>query len=1194
LRCKFRGYFLAAKTKCYIFKTYKNDFLGGGVMDLFNLDSYKAEESMNAFDKSEELINEYLTLLKEGYCLQIGFSGGKDSTCILNGAIEAMARGIKAGVIEKERPLVVITVDTLLEPAPIQCYLPFAHKQVSIKAAESDINLFIKTISPPIQDQLMTLFAGAQKLLATASSGRSADCSKIWKIDLGVKELRLIKSSLPVRYQRSSWISVSGSRSSESPRRKNNMLNQNVLSVQAQKLIENIKVAEQSVKGNVFRFAPIGHWSSADVISYLTHAGNAPMVRPVPGCVISSYGQNFGLLLAIYGESSGSDVCDVAIIDDANKSETSGCGNGRVARFGCVTCTLVAEDKTAKESFEYPRWSRFGDSTLRLRDYLSRVSDDITLRSFHARAYDNSANNNVFLQPNSLRSRVLEKMVWYASQISLDYQKIHIEFKNLHERNELGLDVGIQDIMNDITLTESVKNQYIDCYTSRMLEGPLYTLFSKEHAVLLSFLWALHGVASQPYQPVSIYDSVFNKGKSIPFPPTNAELNAKRQLQGLPTISEELKRQRLPDAVVARLFTPVSSTYSELKSKLGGSLKASDLREFMPFQIDDYWQIKNIQFDALGGVVNYPVTRSLFTRKFNLSYNITGTGQEEVKAKCLATKKQIKLVQGSTLYNELLDLGRQDYALELEHASNEEGVSIEEMEAFRKEQNSSFGIQSTHEFSNQAIYTSSVTYFDKSAKKTKKQPLKCWSARKRVFDKAAGKYVAGRSSLKTYTASIKTSLSNQLEQTVSYWVPDDSVEKVCLIGTHQSERDFEIKNGINFDSDVFEYWKDYGWDQLLKLHEQSLRKCIRNKLPLRKFMGTAPVYHLTNNTGLSISEKLVHFLHKTLKRTELFDKAGLYDLANLSEKRLLSIPTLISMSEHRSQKAQHLLAVRHVRHLQNSHIKTDFINVACAELQNKQVYKNISQRLHDFTLQFESIANAYLASDFLGLFATNSNERRKKYEIWLSEFAPVLSTVDAMLTVLATKAEMKLVDMDFELKQLLVMDLEQKTSELKQSLIKSVPVEAVESIIDQVKQGGAIIHTQGTQYIPTVNISKNIDVICGWIKSNYSKTNAFLLAHGFTTSIAYMVNQDYINPVFTVKPSTNSDEKKLTRRVAAELHWAKGLNKLDLKSHDCLSPLFTSVGVEVLKRVATKKQDNKLISMQISRLFSAGGTAEAA
>ena len=64
-------------------------------------------------------------------------------------------------------------------------YVPFAHQQIKAYCERHDINLHLELVSPPLHQQLMVLYAGAQKLFATSASGRSADCSSIFKIEVG-------------------------------------------------------------------------------------------------------------------------------------------------------------------------------------------------------------------------------------------------------------------------------------------------------------------------------------------------------------------------------------------------------------------------------------------------------------------------------------------------------------------------------------------------------------------------------------------------------------------------------------------------------------------------------------------------------------------------------------------------------------------------------------------------------------------------------------------------------------------------------------------------------------------------------------------------------------------------------------------------------------------------------------------------
>jgi 3'-phosphoadenosine 5'-phosphosulfate sulfotransferase (PAPS reductase)/FAD synthetase len=1153
-------------------------------MNFFDLGSYKAEAATEAYELSEDVITELYSVLKAGFCIQLGLSG-KDSSSVMNGALEAMKRAIADGVIAQDHPLVVITVDTLLEPEQIQCYIPFAHKTIKQRCEELGINLKIEIVTPPFHQQLMILFASAQKLLATSQSGRTADCSTLWKIDSCVRALKRIKSTLPVKYQNATWVSLSGSRSAESTRRSANMARQGVRSLKANELISNVKRDINGKPGKTYKFAPISDWSTPDVINYLTHAGSNPMASTPVNQRIASYGENFGLLLAIYGESSGNDVCEVVAMDDVSSSEGSGCGKNKIARFGCVVCGMVSENHSAIEAEQYPRWARFGDATRRFRDYLTRVNDDLDCRAFHARAHD-PLNNNVFLQPNVLKAKVLEKMVWYAAQITQDSEKTHLDFTDSVNRGEIDLDPGIIDINNDATLSVSVRKQYIQMYTERMLQGPMFELFTDKHAVLLSLLWSLHGVATVPYRPIAILDAV-KSGKRLPYPMTNRELDAKRAVQGLMSVRDELNAQELPDALVAKLFTPSKVTFAELKSIHGENLVKEHLEPLLPFTLSDYWVRKDVQFDALGGVLTHVETRSLNVRRFKLHYELnTANSTENIKAKCMLTGKQIDTSKDAFLLEQLLELGRKNYSEELIRSARQHDLSEMEMVNYRSQLRTVFSVESIEGFNNQLAFTSGVHYLS-SQLKTKPKATNRRSARKRVYDKSTSSYIALRASLKTYKAADEAASYQQSAQKITYWLPDESMSRVCSVGVSSSIDLFgeEMDLKFIFDEEIYDHWLAAGgWTNAINLHNGIIQSRIVKRLPLRVFFDTQPVYTLTNNAGLTVAGKYIDYMHTTLKRTEVYATAGLFSLAGLSYKKIAAFPNVMTMAEHRQQKVQNLLAHRHLLNKQRNLVKQS--NVAGTE--NQMAFVNVTARFNEFVTQYKSIATKYLAVCMLAPFGDNAVMRSKKLLVWLNEFGSVFHGVDEMLSLLATKEERETIGSNYDCKKMLASALNQSVNSISVDLNNEMegPAKMMAKLAALADYNEAVKCIQSTGYQAHSEAGVLVDEIAGWVTKQAKGFNAYLVGFGMTQALAHMSNLDYVDPVFTVSESANSSDKKQLRCGVAKNIWANSSANLTLSSHTCFDPITNPNTQQHYARNASAKQSAKVLSSKLALLMS--------
>lgn len=1146
------------------------------IMNVFDLSALKSQEAIDAYERHEIMVSEYLALLEKGYCLQIGASYGKDSSSILNGALDAMKRAITLKIIKADHPIVIITVDTLQEPEPIQCYVPYAQKNVREFAKKHNINAIVETVSPPIYQELMILYSGAQKLPASSMSGRHADCSIIWKVDTGIRALKRIKHSLSDKYRNAVWISASGSRSAESTRRSLNMQKQGVKNYKSADLIANIQASQDAGKvGGVFKFAPIEGWQDHEVINYLLHAGVNPIMPSLVDKRISAYGENFGLLIAIYGEGSN-DTCEVVSIDSENKAEQKGCG--KIARFGCVTCLQTSSDHSAIEIKKGRRWSRFGDSTQRFRDYLMRISVDVKYRAFHARAFDPACNNNVFLQPNVLKSKILEKLVWYASQITVDSTAIYHDALQAQKSGTLDEDVGVIDIMSDSSLSDSVKAQYKEMYIARLTEKPMFEMFTEKHAVLLSLMWALHGVSTLPYRPVAILDAV-KKGKRIPFPLTNKEINAKNAALGLMSWDHSSNMARdIPDALVAQVFKPAKKSFADLLTQHKEGLNESHLEMFMPFEISDFWEKKNVQFDALGASYNHITSKAKETRKFKLTYTIDNdTAEETIKAVDFATGKNIPLENNPELYQELLSLGRLDFSLELDRTECLEMLYGPGVQSVTK----------NHEFNHQKIFASDVIFSSAQLRK-RKDATRNFSARKRVYDKKLDTVVPGRASLKVYRPTTTPALEVQSKQTVSYWVPEFTKTRNASIDIHVEHflDDGEMKQSFIFDDVIFDLWLSQGgWGRLVNDHNLTLNARIQQRKPVRLFSGTNPVYYLTNNTGLTTTEHFNDYMLKTLKRTEVFDQASLYSIANLPYEKIKEIPFVVSMSEHRKQKAQHLLAVRYLKNKRRCFIKSSIGNARIApEKQLSQAISNITVRMQEFAEQYIQVANLYLVASAFSAMTDGPKKRKTTLAIWLNEFNEVIADIEAAFKLLATKDELALINENFDAKLVLTKihgsNISRLTNEIK-AFARS-GTDKINSLSSAPADG--IIVVDG-HYEAVGEVREKVSSIAKWIVSHYKGANQFIVEAGFARNLAYMHQLPYVCPVIKNNEKSNTPEKLTDRSVKARNEINAFSSALDMDKN-LFNQLFLPLNYQVQARKSVSTMSAKAKTDKLRALMA--------
>lgn len=89
--------------------------------------------------------------------------------------------------------------------------------------------------------------------------------------------------------------------------------------------LENVRLRKHNSLRNAYIFAPIADWSTQEVWTYLIHNSN-------------QWGEDVQNLLGLYRSASDVMECPL-VIDDTTPS----CGN---SRFGCWTCTVIDQDKS--------------------------------------------------------------------------------------------------------------------------------------------------------------------------------------------------------------------------------------------------------------------------------------------------------------------------------------------------------------------------------------------------------------------------------------------------------------------------------------------------------------------------------------------------------------------------------------------------------------------------------------------------------------------------------------------------------------------------------------------------------------------------------------------------------------------------------------------------------------------------------
>jgi putative sulfurtransferase dndC len=266
----------------------------------------------------------------------IAFSGGKDSTCVLQLVYEMMLNLPK----DELNPTYAILSDTLVEAPNVAIYFKNIVNSINSDAAKREIPFKIIIAKPSDQDEFWANLIGKGYPSPTRTFRWCTERLKINPMKSIAKE---------ITDKHGSAIMLLGVRKSESINRK--------ISIEKRILSED-GFSKHDDYENVLIYSPIKEWLTEDVWSYLT------IQNPPPWDVSHNF------LFDLYTQASG-DECQF-IID----KKQSSCGG---SRFGCWVCTLVNEDKSMQG------FIKSGEEKLRplneFRNFIKQAREDDSMRS---------------------------------------------------------------------------------------------------------------------------------------------------------------------------------------------------------------------------------------------------------------------------------------------------------------------------------------------------------------------------------------------------------------------------------------------------------------------------------------------------------------------------------------------------------------------------------------------------------------------------------------------------------------------------------------------------------------------------------------------------------------------------------------------------------------------------------------------
>lgn len=233
----------------------------------------------------------------------LGYSGGKDSTCMVQLVWKALEKMPAENMGKK---IYIVSSDTLVESPQIVERITSSLERMERASKKSNIPISTNLLRPPVSDTFWVRILGLGYPAPTSMFRWCTDMLKIANADRFIKE-RVSEFG--------EVIVLLGTRKSESSTRQQSM---NLLEIENSVLSHHKKFAQTYV------YTPLTDFNVEDVWNYLLQNKNP-------------WGDSNRDLLSLYQDANASE-CPLVV-----DTSTPSCGSGR---FGCWTCTVVDKQKS--------------------------------------------------------------------------------------------------------------------------------------------------------------------------------------------------------------------------------------------------------------------------------------------------------------------------------------------------------------------------------------------------------------------------------------------------------------------------------------------------------------------------------------------------------------------------------------------------------------------------------------------------------------------------------------------------------------------------------------------------------------------------------------------------------------------------------------------------------------------------------
>lgn len=274
--------------------------------------------------------------LEDGVPWVVGYSGGKDSTAIL----QLIWLAVAALPAEKRtKPIHVISTDTLVENPIVAAWVNRSLEAMREAAGRQQVPIQPHRLTPEVRDTFWVNLIGRGY---PAPRRNFRWCTNRLKIQPSNKFIR------DTVRENGEAILVLGTRRAESAARAQNMA-EHAKGAIRERLTPNAALLNSLV------YTPIEDWTNDDVWAFLTQIKNP-------------WGFNNHDLMSMYRGASADGECPLVV-----DTTTPTCGN---SRFGCYVCTLVDQDKSMAAMIQNDHEKEWMEPLLELRNELDFRGDD--------------------------------------------------------------------------------------------------------------------------------------------------------------------------------------------------------------------------------------------------------------------------------------------------------------------------------------------------------------------------------------------------------------------------------------------------------------------------------------------------------------------------------------------------------------------------------------------------------------------------------------------------------------------------------------------------------------------------------------------------------------------------------------------------------------------------------------------------